>query len=122
MPERICEICDNPKTPVKIHAGTFGNPDFYVETGEWTCDPCTKNNLQDERDHLAFLLERMDDTLTKVEAERDYWRGLCKIAEEVCFCEDCDALAATYLEKCKNPMHQIHDAVWEWEKTLDENK
>ena len=41
---------------------------------------------------------------------------LLKLFDDYYICEDCDKYAATYLEKCKNPLHQLHDAAWEIEK------
>jgi hypothetical protein len=41
---------------------------------------------------------------------------LLKLFDDHYICEDCDKYAATYLEKCKNPLHKLHDAAWEIEQ------
>jgi hypothetical protein len=74
------------------------------------------------------------DIVTRLRAtatdERPLWRGeMMKAADEIerlrvllevfdahYICEDCAELSATYLEKCQNPLHQLHDAAWEIEK------
>lgn len=43
-------------------------------------------------------------------------RVLLKVFDAHYICEDCAEYAATYLEKCQNPLHQLHDAAWEIEK------
>ena len=41
---------------------------------------------------------------------------LLKLFDDHYICEDCAELSATYLEKCQNPLHRLHDAAWEIEK------
>ena len=41
---------------------------------------------------------------------------LLKLFDNHYICEDCAKLSATYLEKCQNPLHKLHDAAWEIEK------
>jgi hypothetical protein len=62
--------------------------------------------------------------------ERQLWRGeMMEAADEIerlrvllevfdahYICEDCAELSATYLEKCQNPLHKLHEAAWEIEK------
>jgi hypothetical protein len=43
-------------------------------------------------------------------------RVLLEVFDAHYICEDCAELSATYLEKCQNPLHQLHDAAWEIEK------
>lgn len=43
-------------------------------------------------------------------------RVLLKLFNDYYVCEDCAEYAATYLQKCQNPLHQLHDAAWENEQ------
>lgn len=42
--------------------------------------------------------------------------ALLKLFDDHYICEHCDKYAATYLEKCQNPLHQLHEATWENEQ------
>ena len=39
-------------------------------------------------------------------------RVLLEVFDAHYICEDCAELSATYLEKCQNPLHKLHDAAW----------
>jgi hypothetical protein len=43
-------------------------------------------------------------------------RVLLEVFDAHYICEDCAELSATYLEKCQNPLHQLHEAAWENEQ------
>lgn len=78
MPARICEICDSPKSPVKIHAGTFANPDAYVETGQWECTKCSVEMHIKARDHWATIANELQHLLTKKVEECQYWKSVAE--------------------------------------------
>ena len=41
---------------------------------------------------------------------------LLELFDNYYICEDCAESSATYLIKCQNPLHELHDAAWEIKK------
>jgi len=47
------------------------------------------------------------------ETDRDKLRRLLTVFESYWVCTDCKAVAAYWLEGCVNPLHELHQALWE---------
>ena len=62
-----------------------------------------------EGDQVIEELHRAADEIERL-------RVLLEVFDAHYICEDCAELSATYLEKCQNPLHQLHDAAWENEQ------
>ena len=56
------------------------------------------------------------DEIAETIKQNKRYKTLLKVFDSHYICEDCAELSATYLEKCQNPLHQLHDAAWEIEK------
>ena len=49
--------------------------------------------------------------------ERQRWRKLAYLFDTHYVCDNCKSKAASYLDDCTNPLHEIHEAVYtEWTK------
>ena len=59
-----------------------------------------------EGDQVIEELHRAADEIERL-------RVLLEVFDAHYICEDCAELSATYLEKCQNPLHKLHEAAWE---------
>ena len=78
MPERICEICDSPKSPVVINVATFRDPEGTYETGQWECTKCSIEMHIKARDHWATIANELQHLLTKKVEECQYWKSVAE--------------------------------------------
>ena len=62
-----------------------------------------------EGDQVIEELHRAADEIERL-------RVLLEVFDAHYICEDCAEQCATYLVKCQNPLHQLHEAAWEIEK------
>ena len=60
--------------------------------------------------------DALNKLLTEAATEIKRLRVLLEVFDAHYICEDCAELSATYLEKCQNPLHQLHEAAWENEQ------
>jgi hypothetical protein len=51
--------------------------------------------------------------------EKHLWFGILLAFNNSYECPDCIKVCATYWEKCKNPMHRLHDALYALEDELE---
>jgi len=56
------------------------------------------------------------DEIAGMVKQNERYKTLLKLFDDHYICEHCDEYAATYLEKCKNPLHELHEAAWENEQ------
>ena len=52
------------------------------------------------------------DEIKEMVKLNQYYKMLLQVFEVNYVCEPCYEQAATYLEGCTNPLHQLHEAAW----------
>jgi hypothetical protein len=57
-----------------------------------------------------------NDEIAGMVKQNERYKTLLKLFDDHYVCESCDELCATYLDNCKNPLHELHEAAWENEK------
>jgi hypothetical protein len=55
----------------------------------------------------------MTQPTLQYETDRDRLRRLLTVFEENWSCRACQAKSAYWLEDCTNPLHALHEALWE---------
>ena len=86
--------------------------DLWRETAE--AYKFTINKLAEELSQMKTKLQIADSTITSLRKFVD----LCILFEHHYVCESCSEKAGTYLQGCPNPLHRIHDAVYEMDLHL----
>jgi hypothetical protein len=61
------------------------------------------------RTHAILMTQERNTMRT----DRAFWRGLAILFDEHYVCETCDEVCASHLEGCQNPLHVIHDAIYD---------
>jgi len=56
------------------------------------------------------------DDIAGLVKQNERYKKLFELFEQHYVCEPCAELCATYLDNCKNPLHELHDAAWEIEQ------
>ena len=55
----------------------------------------------------------MTQERNSIRTDRAYWRGLAILFDDHYVCETCDEVCASHLESCQNPLHAIHNAIYD---------